>query len=84
MKSRGRLSPWRVAADLDDTLGRAIDPIERREWSSKSRPGFFAQSTVGRTVPLGARYLTSGFDVADASHGLTTIGEVPGQLRREG
>jgi len=39
---------------------------------------------IGQRGPLGARYLTSGFDVADASHGLTTIGEVPGQLRREG
>jgi len=35
---------------------------------------------IGQRGPLGARY----FDVADASHGLTTIGEVPGQLRREG
>ena len=32
---------------------------------------------IGQRGPLGARYLTSGFDVADASHGLTQSERYP-------
>ena len=63
----------------------ARQPLRHRhrdtEWVARAAP---PSHIIGQRGPLGARYLTSGFDVADASHGLTTIGEVPGQLRRKG